>query len=709
MNRLKHEQSPYLVHHAENPVDWYPWGAEAFDRARKENKPIFLSIGYSTCHWCHVMARESFEDKDIAAVLNEHFISIKVDREERPDIDQVYMASVTAMTGQGGWPLSVFLTPDQKPFYGGTYFPPYARWGSVGFRDLLGAIHQSWQKDPGQIEASSIELTELLNRRFSVDPDGKAISEIQLDQVYHRLKSQFDTVYGGFGQAPKFPMGHNHSFLLRYWSKTGQEEALGMVVKSLECMAKGGIYDQLGGGFHRYSTDQYWHLPHFEKMLYDQALLVRPYLEAYQVTGKPFMADVARDVLEYVLQEMTDEKGGFYSAQDADSVDQTDSRNKEGAYYLWSCQEITEVLGPQDAKVVLYHFGAAPSGNVVHDPHGEMAGKNVLSIEHDVPETAGHFQKEANDIQRIIDSSKKKLNEIRRQKPFPNLDDKVLTDWNGLMISAFAHASVVFDDKRYAHAACRAADFILERLVTAQGRLLHRYRNGQAGILGTLEDYAFFILALLDVYEATFEFKYFQKARVLTDAMIGLFEDPKAGGFFLTGRDAEALIVRAKEVYDGAVPSGNSAAALVLSRIYHMTGFEAYHGRFECLMKAFAGAAAHNPEAHSFLLAAYAFDQGPVDEIVLSGRRDHPEFEVMKRAVFQKFRPNKVVAAGPDQDDNGLNAADIMPLLRGRLNQGKSHAEAFVCRRHSCLLPATTARQLEIQLTEVQHLPKVSV
>lgn len=707
MNRLQHEQSPYLVHHAENPVDWYPWGEEAFIRAKTENKPIFLSIGYSTCHWCHVMARESFENDEIAQILNQHFVSVKVDREERPDIDQVYMASVTAMTGQGGWPLSVFLTPDQKPFYGGTYFPPVARWGSVGFRDLLGAIHQSWQKDPDKVIASSVELTELLRRRFSVEPDEKTVSMVQLDEMFNRLKSQFDTVNGGFGQAPKFPMGHTLSLLLRYGSRTGHQEALHMVTQTLSCMAHGGIYDQMGGGFHRYSTDQFWHLPHFEKMLYDQALLVHPYIEAFQVTGERYFADVARDILDYVLREMTDTKGGFYSAQDADSIDIREGQQKEGAFYVWSLQEMIDVLGQQEAEVVAYHFGVAAAGNVAHDPHCELTSKNVLSIAHSLADTARHFNRDTAEIKSVIDSSKKKLFEARKQRPHPYLDDKIMTDCNGLMISAFAHASVAFDDERYTRAARRAADFILQSLVSPEGRLLHRYRNGESGILGTLEDHAFFILGLLDLYEATFELKYFERARALTDAMIDLFGDPKSGGFYLTGHDAPMLIVRTKEIYDGAVPSGNSAAALVLTRLYHMTGVKSYHERFEELIRVFAGAVGRFPEAHSFLLSAFVFDQGPVDEIVLSGPHEHPEFVNMKQVIFQTFRPSKVVAANPGEESPMPDAARVIPLLAGRLPDGKSPVRAYVCRDHKCLLPSETAAELQRQLQQTKFVPKV--
>lgn len=700
MNRLKNEKSPYLLHHADNPVDWYPWAEEAFERARKENKPVILSIGYSTCHWCHVMAHESFENKQIAALMNDHFISVKVDREERPDLDQVYMASVTAMTGQGGWPLTVFLTPEKKPFYGGTYFPPFARWGAPGFADLLKAIHQSWSTKPDEVIASSVELTELLKRRFSTVPDGKTLSDIQLDQMFNRLSSQFDSVYGGFSQAPKFPMGHTLSLLLRYWKRSGNKDALEMVEQTLTFMARGGIYDQLGGGFHRYSTDQLWHVPHFEKMLYDQALLVRPYLEVFQITNEKFFADIARDVLAYVLRDMTDANGGFFSAEDADSFDPELGHDKEGSFYVWSLAEIKSALPPENAEIAAFYWGLKEAGNAESDPHGEFTGKNILSVIRSIEETAGRFKINLDETGRIIQEAKNKLLEARSRRKRPHLDDKILTDWNGLMISAFAFASQVLDDNRYTHAARRAADFILEKLIDRNGRLLHRYRDGESGIPGTLEDYAFFSLGLLDLYEATFDIKYFKQARVLTDAMVDLFWDADTGGFFLTGNDAETLIVRSKEVYDGALPSGNSAAAFVLSRLYHMTGAGIYNDRFGEMMSAFAGMVSLHPEAYSFFLSAFDFHLGPVDEIVLSGPQSHPEYKEMKRTIFETFRPRKVVAANYFENKRISEVAGTMPLLEGRTFEDKNALAAYVCRDHLCLRPVSTGQELSGLLNE---------
>jgi uncharacterized protein YyaL (SSP411 family) len=688
MNHLKSEKSPYLLHHAGNPVNWYPWGDAAFQKASTENKPIILSIGYSTCHWCHVMERESFENNEIAALMNDHFVSIKVDREERPDIDQIYMASVTAMTGHGGWPLTVFLTPEKKPFYGGTYFPAYAKWGSPSFSEILKSIQHTWQTNQGQAVASSIELTEHLKQRFITHQNDSPLSEIQLDQMYNRLKSHFDSTHGGFSQAPKFPMGHTLSLLLRYWRRTGKQEALDMVLLTLHSMANGGIYDHLGGGFHRYSTDQLWHVPHFEKMLYDQALLVRVYLEAYQITGHEYFADISREVLDYVLREMTDPMGGFYSAQDADSVDSATGEKKEGAFYVWSLNEIMAELPPQSSEIMAYHFGVQKDGNAEEDPHGEFTAKNILSVVHSQEETAKNFKLESGLVGNILKEAKVKLKSARAQRPSPHLDDKVMVDWNGLMMSSFAFAAGVLQEKRYADAAKRSADFILNHLIDRSGRLLHRYRDGQAGISATLEDYAFFIAGLLDLYETSLEFEYFVRAQELTADMIALFEDKEHGGFYLTGHDAEALIVRSKETYDGALPSGNSSAVMALLRMYHWTADETYKKISDRALNSFSSTVSEHPEAYCVLLAALDFQLGPVDELVLCGSHDHLEFKAMHQRIFKEFRPNRIVASHPADFKNSAQAIERMPILNNRVQTDGKNIAAYLCRDSVCLMPS---------------------
>jgi len=630
-NHLITEKSPYLLQHAHNPVDWYPWGKDAFDKARLEDKPVLLSVGYSTCHWCHVMAHESFEDEGISKMINDHFIAIKVDREERPDIDHIYMTATTAMTGQGGWPLTVFLTPQGDPFYGGTYFPPYAKWGSPGFIDLLGSIAAGWKSDRENILSSSRSITDGLRRNTQAASSSGIMDETLLDKAFRQMRGQFDAANGGFGSAPKFPMGHNLSFLLRYHKRREEPEALSMAEKTLTAMAQGGIWDHLGGGFHRYSTDQNWHVPHFEKMLYDQALLSRAYLEAYQVTGSGGYSRVARGTLDYVLSSMTDKEGGFYSAEDADSFEAPGGHSKEGAFYVFSQSEIEEALGLEAAAVFNYCYGVLPQGNASFDPHGEFKGKNILYQAHPSDEAS----------ENILHEAKAKLLALRSQRPRPHKDDKVLCDWNGLMIASFAFASRVLGEVKYAQAAVKAADFILEHMMVKQ-RLLHRWRDGGAGIAATLEDHAFFIYGLVELYEATFQDKYLEAAQVLADRMIELFGD-QAGGFYMTAVDAESLIVRPKEIYDGALPSGNSVAALILLKLYALTKKDIYLSQAEALFGCFSSSVAQVPYAHSFLLSALDWHlQGPW-EISFQGAGDDPTIAKMLKVLYKHFIPAKAV------------------------------------------------------------------
>jgi len=675
-NHLSSEKSPYLLQHVHNPVDWHPWGKLAFDRARLEEKPILLSIGYSTCHWCHVMAHESFEDVSIAKIINDHFIAIKVDREERPDIDHIYMTATTAMTGQGGWPLTVFLTPQGDPFYGGTYFPPYAKWGSVGFIDLLNSIAAGWESDRESIFSSSQSITESLRRHAQRTPSLEALDETLLDQAFRQMRGQFDSTNGGFGSSPKFPMGHNLSFLLRYYKRRDNPEALSMVEKTLTAMSNGGMWDHIGGGFHRYSTDQNWHVPHFEKMLYDQALLSRAYLEAYQVTGSGNFAQVAREILEYVLCNMTDKEGGFYSAEDADSLETAEGHLKEGAFYVFTESEIEDALGKKMAAVFNYCYGILPQGNATYDPHGEFNGKNILYRAHLLKDAAAKFSKQENEIQDIIKEARFKLLALRAQRPRPHLDDKVLCDWNGLMIASFAFASRVLGEEKYGKLAIKAADFVLGHMMTGT-RLLHRWRDGTSGIQATLEDYAFFIYGLLELYEATFQDKYLQAAQNLADGMIDLFSD-RAGGFYMTASDAESLIIRPKEVYDGALPSGNSVAALTLLKLYALTKKDSYLSQVEALFKYFAVTVTQAPYAHTFLLSSLDWHlQGPL-EIAFDGSLDDSEIAKMLKVLYKHFIPSKAVRFVPG------------------LNRGQAH----ICFRGTCRVPINSVEVFEQGLTK---------
>ncbi len=700
-NRLAQEKSPYLLQHAHNPVDWFPWGNDAFQKAKQENKPIFLSIGYSTCHWCHVMEEESFIDPSIAKILNDYFVSIKVDREERPDIDHIYMQAVMAMTGSGGWPTSVFLTPDLKPFYGGTYFPPVDRWGRSGFKTVLNAIHEKWQSEKEKIIKSSEDIVQALKEESEREVNKtQTLNEGTLKAAYEQFESRFDSNKGGFSEAPKFPQSHILSFLLRYWKRTGETEALEMVEKTLDEMAKGGIYDQIGGGFHRYSTDGEWHVPHFEKMLYDQAVLSKSYLEAYQATKKENDAQTAREIFDYVLEDMTDSKGGFYSAEDADSAADPSLPNKksEGAFYIWSYDEINSHLGKAPAEIFNFYYGVLPEGNAAQDPQGEFKKKNILYIDHSIEETAKEFKKRPEEIIQILTESKKKLKAVRDQRPKPHLDDKVLTDWNGLMISSLAFGSRVLNEPKYCDAAKNAADFILTEMKNKNGRLMHRYRDGEVSVPAFLEDYAFLIHGLIDLYEATFEVRYLEESKSLAAEMIQLFWDDSEGGFFFTGSDSEKLISRTKEIHDGAIPSGNSVAALSLIRLGRITMDKKFEEYARKTFDAFSNQIANYPAAFAQMMIALDFALGPSREIVIAGEEGNPDFPKVLEKIYVRFIPNKVVVFHPKSANTAKQIESISPFLKNQLPlNGK--VTVYVCKNYVCELPVTDLTKLD-QLLE---------
>lgn len=700
MNHLSKEKSPYLLQHADNPVHWFPWSKEAFDKAQAENKPIFLSIGYSTCHWCHVMAHESFEDEGIAAVLNEHFISIKVDREERPDIDGIYMAAVQAISGQGGWPLSVFLTPDKKPFFGGTYFPPHARYGTPGFPDVLLSVQNAWVNNRSKIDSSSQQLSDLLKQRNQGGGSGEVLGIDILNQAFHEFLSHYDVRYGGFGQYPKFPTGHNISFLLRYWQRNDSQQAIDMVLHTLMKMAQGGLYDQIGGGFHRYSTDAKWQIPHFEKMLYDQAMLVKAYTESYQATHRESFAVVVHETLEYVLRDMTSPLGGFYSAEDADSYDYQEYLNnplsavkKEGAFYVWSFDEIKRLLSPIDTDIFNYYFGIEIDGNAEMDPHGEFVGKNIVAVVHSLDETAAHFKLSVDSIVQSLQSSKKILFEARLNRPRPHLDDKILTDWNGLMISAFAVASQALGENRYLTAAKKSAEFILQAMRGPSGKLLHRYRDSDAAILGNVEDYAFFIQGLLDIYEASFDVYYLEEAVFLAKQMLDLFWDKELGGFYFASEEAKDLIYRQKEIYDGASPSGNSVAALVLLRLSRMTFDDAWGKKAEELFKAFAKTIEERPSAYAQMLMAIDFMFGPTREIVIALGHGQSSSDFMA-VINDSFIPNKIIVCRPNEGPDLKRIVKISPFVE---NQPPIDGQGtvYVCQNFVCSKPVQTVGLLK--------------
>jgi uncharacterized protein YyaL (SSP411 family) len=676
-NRLAQEKSPYLLQHAHNPVDWYPWGEEAFARARAEDKPIFLSVGYSTCHWCHVMEHESFESDAIAAILNRDYVPIKVDREERPDVDRIYMTFVQATSGSGGWPMSVWLTPDLKPFFGGTYFPPENRWGNPGFGSILTQIASAWKSDRDKIVESAQGIVEQLKQHVAVEPahGGVIFDAATLDSGFAIFRRTFDARLGGFGGAPKFPRPSVFNFLLRYHARTKNPEARDMVLLTLREMARGGMHDQLGGGFHRYSVDDRWFVPHFEKMLYDQAQLATSYVEAFQLTGDRQYAEVARRTFDYVLRDMTDPGGGFYSAEDADSViDPAHPDLKgEGAFYIWSADEIRRITGGA-ADVFIRRCGIRENGNVDHDPHGEFTGKNIL------------YQAAPADDPIALAGAEAALLEARNKRIRPHLDDKILTSWNGLMISAFALGGAVLEEPRYAEAARRAADFITARMYDpATGVLLRRYRAGEAAIPGFLDDYALFTQALIDLYEAQFDLSQLRLAVTLTEKMRELFEDP-AGAYFSSPAGDPSLVLRVKEDYDGAEPSGNSVAAMNLLRLSRMTNNTAFREAAERTFAAFGTRLSHAPVAVPQMLAACEFALGEPREIIFAGENGSAPLNALLRELRNRFVPNRVIMRADPQLAGWVPGIEAMTAPAGR-------AAVYVCRNYACQLPVSEPAQ----------------
>jgi uncharacterized protein YyaL (SSP411 family) len=673
-NRLLHETSPYLRQHAHNPVDWYPWGPEALERARRLDRPIFLSIGYSACHWCHVMEHESFEDPEIARILNDHFVSIKVDREERPDLDQIYMTAVQMMTGQGGWPMSMFLTPDLKPFYGGTYFPPEDHYGRPGFKRLLLALVDAWQNRRDEIAQSSAQITEQIQQTVRLEAGAGELGPQLLQNASHTLARAFDSTYGGFGSAPKFPHPMELRLLLRLWKRFGDEHALHMTRLTLDRMAAGGIYDHLGGGFHRYSTDERWLAPHFEKMLYDNALLTAAYLEAYQATGEPPYRRVVEETLQYLLREMTSPEGPFYSTQDADS------EGEEGKFFVWSLEEVEQVLGKEKADVFSYVYDVTERGN--------WEEKNILHRSKTDEQDAKLLRISEAELRQVLAEGKAKLFDVRSRRVWPGRDEKVLTSWNGLMIAAFAQAAQVLDRPAYAEAATRAADFILGKMRTTDGRLLRTYSAGSTAKLnGYLEDYAFFLDALMSLYEATFAPRWIEAALDLARVLIDEFWDAGEGGFFYTGRSHETLIARTKDPHDSSVPSGNGMAVTALLRLAKLTGRRDLQEKAEATMRLFHGLMASSPLAAGQMLLALDFHLGPVQEIAVIGDPTAEETRRVLRAIRGPFRPHQVVALGSAQ------AEKVIPLLAGKTARGG--VTTYICRDFTCREPLVGVEAVE--------------
>ena len=681
-NRLLHETSPYLQQHAYNPVDWYPWGPEALTRARELDRPIFLSVGYSACHWCHVMEHESFENESIARLMNELFINIKVDREERPDLDQIYMNAVQLMTRRGGWPMSVFLTPDLKPFFGGTYWPPEARMGMPGFRDILQKVSEAWAHRRSDVERGAGELTDAVRQMGTIRAEAADLNDVLLRRAVQNLIGLTDRRHGGFGSAPKFPHAMDLRLLLRGWKRFGNDEALAMARLTLDKMAAGGIYDHLGGGFHRYSTDERWLVPHFEKMLYDNALLVPVYAEAYQATGDPNYARVVRETLDYVLREMTQPQGGFYSTQDADS------EGIEGKFFVWSEAEIVHVLGEADAHVFNYCYDVTERGN--------WEEQNILNRPKTATQAAAVLKVPEEELEQTLARCRAKLFEVRSRRITPGRDDKVLVSWNGMMLSAFAIGAQVLDDKRYLQAACEAADFLLSTLLAENGSLRHSFKDGQARFNGFLDDYACLIDGLVDVYQASFEPGYLESAIALAEKMRELFEDSQEEGFFYTPADHEQLIARNKDNHDGSTPSGNSMAATALLRLGRLCGRRDFEEKGLRTLDYLSGVISEMPTASGQALLALDFLLGPTREIAIVDGANADENNDVLRALHRRFMPNKVIARRTTSDATISPAID--PLLKGKTSRaGKT--TIYICEHGTCGLPVVGVAGLESALT----------
>ncbi len=681
-NRLINSKSPYLLQHAHNPVDWYPWGEEAFAKARKENKPIFLSVGYSTCHWCHVMEHESFENPQVATILNDNFVCIKVDREERPDVDNVYMTFVQATTGIGGWPMSVFLTPDLKPFFGGTYFPPEQ------FTNLLGKIAAAWHTDHDKIMASGDSITQRLRQFTEASRSANAeLGKSLLDKTYGQIKSSYEPSYGGFGGTPNFPQPAMLNFLLRYYARTGTKDALDMSLFTLHKMADGGMHDQIGGGFHRYSTDTRWHVPHFEKMLYDQAQLACSYLDAYQITHDKFYADTARDIIAYVQRNMTGDQGQFFSAEDADSpLPGNPSAQAEGAFYVWEQKEITDRLGNKAAEIFDYFYGVEKGGNVDNDPRGEFSNQNVLIVSHTVEEAAKKFDKSSDAIRKILADARQKLFALRAKRPRPHLDDKTITAWNGLMISAFARAYQVLDDPQYLAAATKSAQFIKAKLYDAKtGKLVRRYRAGEATIDGFADDYAFLIQGLLDLYESSFDINDLAWAFDLQNKQNELFWDQDHAGYFSTTGQDPNILLRMKEDYDGAEPSPNSVAALNLLRLSQMLDEKSFREMAEQTLTAFGGRLQQAPDAMPQMMVALDFSLTKPKQIVIAGQPDAADTRAMLRVIHEHFIPNKIILLADGSDGQAFLGKHLEFIQDVKPINGK--ATAYVCQDYVCHAP----------------------
>ncbi len=674
-NRLIHETSPYLLQHAHNPVDWHPWGEDAFRTAKNENKPILLSIGYSACHWCHVMERESFEDEKIAALMNELFVNIKVDREERPDLDEIYMNAVQMLTGRGGWPMTMFLTPDGKPFYGGTYFPPEDRQGMPGFPRILMGVSQAYRERPADVEKSVSQILAALQRMSESQPTERNFPPGIIGDSSEKIARAYDSDHGGLGQAPKFPNAGVYELFLRHFHQSKSERYLEMVTHTLMEMAQGGIYDHLGGGFHRYSVDAKWLVPHFEKMLYDNAQLLRIYSQAYMITQEPRFKSVVEETAGYLLREMLHSEGGFYSTQDADS------EGEEGKFFVWTTEEINHLIGAEDGEIFCRIYDVSDQGN--------FEEKNILHPILTIEQASKLFRKDRAEIDALVANAKQKLFTEREKRIKPFRDEKIIAAWNGLALSGLAEAIKVFTSTTCIEAVNRTIEFIFSKMFR-DGFLLHTYKDGQAKLLGYLDDYASVAIGLLDVYEAIFDRSALDRSIQLTDIMVREFWDEKDGGFFYTGTSHEPLISRTKPAFDGSVPSGNAMATQLLLRLFHITGNDDYRKRAEKVLRCYYDAMESQPFGFAHMLCALDFYLNKPKEVVLVGKISDPETRALVKEIHQLYLPNKVLQlVDPNQ-----SLDQISPLLQGK-SQIDGKSTAYVCYDFTCSVPVTSWTELK--------------
>lgn len=678
-NRLISEQSPYLLQHAYNPVEWFPWCDEAFEKAAKEDKPVFLSIGYSTCHWCHVMEKESFEDEEVAGLMNRVFVSIKVDREERPDIDNIYMLVCQLMNGNGGWPLSIIMTPDRKPFFAGTYFPKENRYGRIGFKELIENIEEAWRSRRNEILQSSDQITGYLENIYKKESSIQ-IDENILERAFDSFAKRFDEQYGGFGSSPKFPSPHNLMLLLRYWKMSRNQKALDMVTKTLTQMRMGGIFDHIGLGFHRYSTDREWLVPHFEKMLYDQALIIIAFTEAYQATQNELFKRTAEEIIEYLIRDMRSEEGGFYSAEDADS------EGEEGKFYVWANKEIIDAAGIDDADFIYKVFNTSEEGNFLEESTKKLTGANILHLTKSFDQLANDFNTSVPELMNKLESIRRKLFAYREDRIHPFKDDKILTDWNSLVIAALSIAGRTFNKNSYIQSASECADFILSKIRTPGNEILHMYRNGSASIEGKLDDYAFLIYGLIELYQSTFESHYFLEAVRLCDITIDKFRDNESGGFFFTAGSDKSLLVRTKEIYDGAIPSGNSVMFNNLLRLSRITSDHKYDEYAQKLLDAFSENINNSPSGSTFLIGSLDFLFGNSYEIIITNKERNKELEAILAELNKHYIPNKVVIVNtvtsklPFEYLNNYSSESDLPVI-------------YVCKNFQCELPTNDFKE----------------